>query len=44
MAARESRLGIVEAKRSTTYEVVIAEDTIDGLPITEGAGCGKLDL
>ena len=33
-----SNTRVVEANRSTTYGEIIAKDTIDGVPTTEGEG------
>lgn len=43
MATGAFRSRIVEAERSTTDGVVIAEDTIDSVPTTEGVGSEKPD-
>ena len=43
VAAGESSSRIVEAERSTTDGVVIAQDTTNGVPTTKGAGSGKSD-
>ena len=41
MAVGASSSRNFEAERRTTNGVVIAEDTTDGVPTTEGAGFGK---
>ena len=41
VAAGASNSRIAEVERSITEGVVIAADTTDGVPTTEGAGFGK---
>ena len=43
MAVGASSSRNFEAERRTTNGVVIAEDTTDGVPTTEGAGSSKWD-
>lgn len=44
LAAEVSSNRVFEAERSTTDDVVVAEDTIEVVPTKEGTGSGKPDL
>ena len=44
MAAKVSSSRVDEAERSTIDSVVVAEDTTEGVPTTEGEGSGQSNL